>query len=49
MPVYYDTVPGSKLPVRTGTARIAVTFGDFGVPVRVTAPPASQVYSEPGS
>jgi hypothetical protein len=49
MPVYYDTLPGSKVPSRTVTARIAVTFGDFGVPVRVTAPPASQVYFEPGS
>lgn len=47
MPVYFAPQPDSKLPPRRiGTARITVSFSDFGIPVPVTAPPASEVYFE---
>jgi hypothetical protein len=36
-------------PSAPDTGTISMTFGDFGVPVTVTAPPASEVYFEPGS
>jgi hypothetical protein len=47
VPVYAASAQGSKLPPRpAGTARISVSFGDFGVHVSVTPPPASEVYFE---
>jgi hypothetical protein len=42
-------VQSASKPTPRDTGAITLTFGDFGVPVTVTAPPASQVYFEPGS
>ena len=43
---FVDFVRTKRPPQRMGTVRFALGFSDFGVPVPVTAPPASEVYFE---
>jgi hypothetical protein len=49
LPLFFAPRSGKLSARPTGTVRVSASFGDFGVHVSVTPPPASEVFFEPGS